>query len=123
MPRAVLCLDCGRPYWPHRKGRCPECQAKVDRADYYQGDEWKRIRAEARRRGGDECAVCGARGVRLITHHKKPRKEGGADTQDNLLLLCGEGAVGMPWDSCHSQLEADRRLGKDTELRRLVEAL
>lgn len=43
--------------------------------------------------------------------------------QENFVILCGAGAVGMPWESCHSQYEADKRAGKDTELRRLVESL
>jgi hypothetical protein len=45
------------------------------------------------------------------------------DVQENFLILCGAGAVGVPWESCHSQYEADKRNGKDTELRRLVESL
>jgi hypothetical protein len=122
MPRATLCLSCGRPFWPYKKGRCPECQSARDKADFYQSQEWKRIAKEARRRGGNECAVCGSRG-RLIVHHKRARKEGGPDVQENFVLLCASGAIGMSWDSCHNAYEADKRTGKDTELRRIVEAL
>jgi hypothetical protein len=45
------------------------------------------------------------------------------DVQENFLILCGAGAIGVPWESCHNQYEADKRAGKDTELRRLVDSL
>lgn len=122
MPRATLCLDCGRAYWPPKKGRCPDCQKAKDSADYYQSAKWRRIAREAKARAGYSCVICGSR-VRLIAHHGKPRKEGGPDTQDNIFLLCGAGAIRQPWESCHSQYEADRRSGKNTQLRQLVEAL
>lgn len=121
MPRAVLCLGCGRPSTKVTKGRCPRCRLEKDRADPYQSPEWRRISKEARDRIV-ECAICGSR-KRLIVHHRHARKEGGADVQENFMGLCGEGAINMPWRSCHSQYEADKRTGKDTWLRRTVEAL
>jgi HNH endonuclease len=121
MPHAVPCLDCNRPTDPGKKGRCPDCQRGRDRADYYQSAEWRRIAAAAKRRGG-ACAICGSP-ERLIAHHSHARREGGPDKEDNIVLLCGAGAIGCEWLSCHSQYEADKRTGKDTPLRLLVEAL
>lgn len=65
----------------------------------------------ARQRG--TCAICPST-YRFTVHHKVNREEGGPDTLDNLVGLCGKH---------HTQYEADRRAGKPTQLRRLVEAL
>lgn len=122
MPHATPCLDCGAPTPFPKKGRCPQCQRERDRNDYYQSAEWRRIAAHAKRRGGGACAICGST-ERTIAHHSQARREGGTDAVPNIVLLCGSGAVGMPWLSCHSQYEADKRTGKHTELRKLVESL
>jgi 5-methylcytosine-specific restriction endonuclease McrA len=122
MPHATPCLDCGQPAPSLKKGRCPNCQRERDRNDYYQSPEWRRIAREAKQRGGNECAICGAT-TRLIAHHVHARRDGGPDTKENTVLLCGAGAIGCEWQSCHNQYEADKRTGKDTPLRRLVEAL
>lgn len=122
MPRAVSCLGCGRPT-PHAvKGRCPECRRELDRNDFYQSPEWRRIARAAKADPDAACTICGST-KRLIAHHSHARREGGPDTKENIVLLCGEGAIGCDWQSCHSQYEADKRTGRDTELRRLVEAL
>lgn len=120
MTMAVICLDCGRPTTEAKRGRCPSCRRERRRKSHYQSPAWKRMAARARRDG--ECAICGSR-KRLVVHHKQARKEGGQDDESNFALLCGEGAIAQKWDSCHSQYEADKRLDKDTDLRRQVEAL
>lgn len=123
MPHAVRCIDCGHP---SPESPCSGCRRRRNQKraseSYYQTPEWKRKRAAARRRLGDSCAICGST-ERPITHHRKGRAEGGEDVQGNFMILCGAGAIDQPWDSCHSQYEADKRAGTDTELRRLVEAL
>jgi len=121
VPHATVCLDCSKPTLNPKKGRCPECQRERDRNDYYQSPEWRRIAAAAKRRHR-ECAICGST-QRLIAHHSHARREGGPDKEDNIVLLCGAGAIDCEWRSCHSQYEADKRTGKDTPLRQLVEAL
>lgn len=123
MPIAVRCIDCGR----HKpESPCADCKRKRNRkraaTSFYQTPEWRRQRAEARRTQGDECIFCGST-ERPTTHHKDGRREGGRDVQSNYAILCGAGAIGVPWNSCHSQFEADKRAGRDTELRRFVEAL
>lgn len=123
MPIAVRCIDCGRP---KPESPCADCKRKRNKArakkSFYQTPEWRRQRAQARRDQGDECIFCGST-ERPVTHHKTGRKEGGKDVQSNFVILCGAGAIGVPWRSCHSQYEADKRAGRDTELRRFVEAL
>ena len=44
------------------------------------------VRMEVRLRAGGWCERCGAQGHHL--HHRRPRSRGGADTADNLVLLC-----------------------------------
>lgn len=123
MPHAVRCLDCKRL---SSESPCPRCQRARNKAraatSFYQTPEWRRIRAQAQRLNGRACAVCGST-ERPTVHHREGRSEGGMDVQENFLMLCGAGAVGVPWRSCHAQYEADKRAGKDTELRRLVEGL
>ena len=51
---------------------------------------------------------------RIHWHHKVPRREGGADSVENLRPLCG---------GCHSTYEADKAAGNATAHTRLVEAL
>jgi 5-methylcytosine-specific restriction endonuclease McrA len=112
VPHALVCLDCGDVTTEPRKGCCPDCARARDRADPYQSPEW-RAKAKALKKRLRECAICGGT-ERLTAHHKQARKAGGPDEEANLMLLCG---------SCHSQYEADKRAGKDTELRRLVDSL
>lgn len=123
MPRATLCLGCGATVslTEIRKGRCPACRRRQNAQDFYQSPQWRRLARRAKRLHG-ACAICGSTS-RLTAHHAHARRKGGPDTEENIVLLCGADAVGMPWDSCHSQYEADKRTGKNTELRRLVDAL
>lgn len=110
MPHATICLGCGRITGNAPKGRCPSCQRERDRNDFYQSPEWRQLAARAK---ADACDIC-AGSERLTAHHSHARRDGGPDKEDNIVTLCG---------SCHSQYEADKRAGKDTELRRLVDAL
>jgi|GEM_PF-3828832 len=49
--------------------------------------EWQLIREEVLRRDNHRCQKCG-KTIKLIVHHKIPRKLGGMDTVDNLVILC-----------------------------------
>jgi len=124
VPHAIQCIDCGAlgPESP-----CPRCRRRRNKeraaTSFYQSPEWRRLSAEARRLNGDACAICGST-QRPTTHHLKNRRtEEGRDEMSNFVILCGAGAIGVSWNSCHSQYEADKRAGKDTELRRRVEFL
>lgn len=71
--------------------------ALVDMADALVGPWW-RGRAVRRRtrlhetvfaRAGYRCEGCGAGHVRLHAHHRIQREDGGSDTLDNFIALCG----------------------------------
>lgn len=110
-PMLAACVDCNRPAQKLTRGRCPECRRAEDQCDYYQSKEWRRLRRKAK---ADSCAVCGGTD-RLTVHHGQARREGGADALSNLqVTLCGQ---------CHSQFEADKRAGDNTELVRIVNAI
>ena len=113
MPHSGPCIVCGHL---HPTSPCPVCKQKRDKrrnqASPYQTPTWKRLAAQARWQQRS-CAVCDST-HRLTAHHREARKEGGPDDLSNLLVLCG---------SCHSQYEADKRNGRDTPHRRLIEAL
>jgi hypothetical protein len=84
----------------------------MSKRSFYQSKDWKRMRRQAHQ-PGDACAICEST-ERLTLHHKQGRRRGGLDVLENLIWLCG---------AHHSQYEADLRGNRDTELRRLVEAL
>jgi|GEM_PF-5049701 len=113
-PHVRACLDCGQLI-SASLSRCADCQARDNirhnrpRANY-RTPAWRRTAARITANG---CAICG-RVKRVAAHHIKPRKDGGSDDPSNLLPLCTEH---------HSELEADIRAGRDTELRRLVELI
>jgi 5-methylcytosine-specific restriction protein A len=71
---------------------------RKDRA-YYHTPEWARLRANVLRRDYYQCVVCTGTN-RLTAHHITARKDGGADTEANLVTLC---------QSCHSRLESGCR--------------
>jgi HNH endonuclease len=112
MPLATICLDCGRPSTQIRKGRCPECARERDRNDPYQKRSWREIRKVSIK---EMCEIPGCGSTeRLVGHHSIARREGGPDAKENIVTLC---------NPHHSQYEADKRTGKRTHLRALVEAL
>lgn len=63
--------------------------------DYLNSDEWKKKRAEARKRAGGKCKVCGSR-ARLETHHKT-YKNLGKERQHELVVLCD-----VHHEQCHA---------------------
>jgi 5-methylcytosine-specific restriction endonuclease McrA len=50
---------------------------------------YERLREHVLRRDGWKCQCCGARS-NLEVHHKEFRGQGGADSEKNLITLCGE---------------------------------
>ena len=77
---------------------------------YYLSGEWEVLRLQALRLAGWRCADCGVgvRGVkagqsRPIVDHVVNRKQGGADTLDNLRVLC------LP---CHNKKTAYEDMNK-----------
>ncbi len=110
MPLAAICIECGEVTSQIRKSRCFTCARERDRDDPYQKRSWRKLAKSAK---ASECAVCQGT-ERLTAHHSHARRDGGPDTEANLVTLCG---------SCHSQYEADKRAEKQTHLRAFVEAL
>lgn len=116
MPHAIICRGCGHmaPSSP-----CPTCKPKMAKrprartrasSAFYQTPEWRRLRAQARKIY-KECAICPST-KRLTMHHIIPRDEGGPDTIENLMPLCGKH---------HSQYEFDIKAGRQSTVRALVE--
>lgn len=93
--------------------RCRACRRKKAAESFYHSPEWKRLRRAKRGEGNAACAICEST-ERLTLHHRQGRRRGGLDVLENLIWLCG---------THHSQYEADLRGQRDTELRRLVDAL
>jgi 5-methylcytosine-specific restriction enzyme A len=77
------------------QGRCPKHQRapqfrqtpRAERDDYYGTSQWKRLREEALRLYGRQCAKCPS-STGLHVDHVVPRSEGGADELSNLTVLC-----------------------------------
>ena len=55
--------------------------------DYYNSQEWKQLRSQARKRAKYRCERCG-RGGKLTVHHILSRDLGGPDILENLIALC-----------------------------------
>ncbi|MFN6254154.1 MAG: HNH endonuclease [Acetobacteraceae bacterium] len=55
---------------------------------YYISKEWRALRASILRRDGHRCAVAGCPNRASVADHIKPRRDGGADTPENLRSLC-----------------------------------
>lgn len=112
MPRYRACLTCPALIPPNRT-RCPQCESKRNRAknqsSYYQTPEWRRLSKTITK----ECVYCGSTD-RVAAHHLVARRHGGPDAADNLVPLC---------QTHHSQLEADLRNNRSTELTRFVESI
>lgn len=112
MPRYRPCLDCSTLV-PLNRTRCPVHESKrnqaKNRSSYYQTPQWRQLRKAITK----ECVYCGSTD-RVAAHHIKGRKDGGPDAPENLIGLC---------QRCHSQLEADLRSSRSTELTRFVESI
>jgi 5-methylcytosine-specific restriction endonuclease McrA len=89
MPMARPCLDCNRPTI---LTRCPDCtaarKAPPRRNGFYQSSTWRQLSKAARDRDQGQCALCGSTN-RVQAHHRIHRRDGGPDTLDNLISLCG----------------------------------
>ena len=57
-------------------------------------ESYDRLRRQVLRRDGWKCQCCGSRS-NLEIHHKEFRSQGGNDSEENLITLCG---------ACHSLL-------------------
>src|SRR6266540_237062 len=62
------------------------------------------VRDLVRKRDGHRCQRCGISVVDVPSslHHRKLRSQGGQDTADNLIRLCGTGTLG-----CHAWVHAN----------------
>jgi hypothetical protein len=112
LPRVQRCLDCPT-LLPLNRTRCRVCESRRNKTknatSYYQTPEWRQLRKTITK----ECAYCGST-YRVAGHHVQGRKAGGPDTAENLVPLC---------QPHHSQIEADLRSNRSTDLTRFVESI
>jgi hypothetical protein len=71
---------------------------------YLKSDEWRKKRAEARRRARNRCRICGAT-ENLHTHHKTYSRVG-REAQHDLVVLCAKHHEG-----CHEFIHEWRKKG------------
>lgn len=88
-------------FTPNPTGYCDEHQRAREQSyntktRNYRTPAWRRLRLEVLARDQQQCVVC-AEDYRLTAHHIIPREQGGPDSLENLVTLCGR---------CHSKLEA-----------------
>ena len=98
------------------QSRCARCRSRLDRrrnqASYYQTPGWRSLATACIQRDGN-CLIC-CSSHRLTANHIVARGDGGPDTLENLMTMCGR---------CHSTYEADLRYGRSTDLRRRVDEI
>lgn len=109
MPHGKLCLDCSATCAPTRS-RCPACQRKANAKHNAPRAKYHTLAWRKRKRG--PCAVCGSTHYVAGHHVFNVRDEDG--WEGPVIPLCA---------SCHGTYESDVRNEKDTEHRRLVEAI
>lgn len=70
----------------------------------------RKVRALVLARDGFACVRCGRSviGIRASVHHRKRRSQGGANTPDNLAVMCGTGTTG-----CHGWVHAHPNWARD----------
>lgn len=100
------CVQCGKEFWrppsaiKRAGGRfcsaiCKVNSQKIDvtsPASFYGSGEWYQARNRILARDGSICRQCGFAGKSLHVHHKELKRNGGAESDDNLITLCA---------SCH----------------------
>jgi hypothetical protein len=69
-------------------------------------DSLTKLRERIFSRDNLTCQRCGATN-KLVLHHVLPRRQGGLDTTDNLITLCG---------SCHTNLHIEMRMAEPQTL-------
>lgn len=85
--------------------RCPGCRSarqlehNAERR-FYRSKQWHALRRIVTAEG---CLICGTHKGRIVAHHVVPRKQGGADSLENLVALCM---------THHNEVEADLRAGR-----------
>ena len=72
----------GRRNFRRRPRRAPTGRPSVDLAG------WRVLRAKVFARAGNACEYCGNRRGPLDPHHVVARSQGGADSYDNVIVLC-----------------------------------
>ena len=69
-----------------RQSKLPKPTKKTD--SYYLSPEWKALRAACLNRDEHRCSEPGCNSRAIIADHITSRRNGGADTLDNLRSLC-----------------------------------
>lgn len=63
-----------------------------------------KVRAQVLSRASSVCERCGLGSGEFSVHHRRLRSQGGRDTLENLVLLCGSGST-----KCHALVHSERR--------------
>lgn len=67
--------------------RCKRCERRTSSRPELSRYAWQKLRAQAKRRDGHRCVVCGER-KGISVHHRIPARAGGRDVLSNLVTLC-----------------------------------
>jgi hypothetical protein len=100
------CVRCGKEFWRQLsrvkksggKYCSPKCKINSQKLDvmspgsFYGSGVWYQARNRILARDGFKCQHCGFAGKSLHVHHKELKRNGGAESDDNLITLCA---------SCH----------------------
>lgn len=96
------CVQCGKEFWRQksqveRRGGnycSKECKVNSQKLDvtspagFYGSGVWLQVRKRILLRDGFKCQQCGLDSKRLHVHHKEFKRNGGGESDDNLVTLC-----------------------------------
>ena len=95
--KLVKCIVCGNEFWASihintTKCKCENCK-KHNRKHYNPDpksikDMSSKTTAKLIKRAGLGCSICGWKESSLDIHHIIPKKEGGTNDNENLIMLC-----------------------------------
>lgn len=94
MKKQKLCKICGEEYessWARAKYCSMECKNQVNKNRYREKPDsvtWNSLMEFCNERDDYQCIECGS-DKNLVVHHKKFLCDGGTNTTNNLITLCG----------------------------------
>ncbi|HHT9136796.1 MAG TPA: HNH endonuclease [Candidatus Wunengus sp. YC60] len=95
------CVQCGKEFYRQKSeversgGKFCSCKCKIDSqrrggtiSSFYGSGVWIQVRKRIVKRDNATCQHCGFTGKSLHVHHKEFKRNGGTETDDNLVTLC-----------------------------------